>query len=355
LDDPETRKQIIAEAIDLEKLQKRGQKGEELFYASNEQTPYTGWTKYWRHGYVGTERLSQFKDGKREGLWTFMHNNGRKRSEGIYKDGKKDGLWTSWHVNGPKQSEGIYKDGKKDGLWTSWQSDGLRTPSTRYENGQKMMESTWKDAEPKTPFYFHPVFWVLIATLLLVGAVYLILRVKKLIQKELTPEEAESRVLEDEESAAFSETRDQIKRNALETAIRKTLYQPHRNNAAKDVTSLEVLSAGGQGISDLSGLRDARNLTYLDLSGNRITDITVLSGLTELTELNLRTNQITDITPLANLINLEELWLYENKITDLTPLAKLKNLSKLYLGLNDFTDEQKTMLKKTLPNCDITF
>ena len=32
--------------------------------------------------------------------------------------------------------EGTYKEGKKDGLWTYW-----------YENGQKMEEETFKDGE----------------------------------------------------------------------------------------------------------------------------------------------------------------------------------------------------------------
>ena len=42
---------IIAEAIDFDTLQERGKKGEELYYASNEQTPYTG-----REGAKGVKR-----------------------------------------------------------------------------------------------------------------------------------------------------------------------------------------------------------------------------------------------------------------------------------------------------------
>ena len=45
LDDKETRNRSIAEAIDAEKLQWRGEEGEELYYAPNKQTPYSGWMK----------------------------------------------------------------------------------------------------------------------------------------------------------------------------------------------------------------------------------------------------------------------------------------------------------------------
>ena len=43
LDDPKVQDAIIAEAIDGEKLQWRGK--EELAYAPNQKTPFSGWTK----------------------------------------------------------------------------------------------------------------------------------------------------------------------------------------------------------------------------------------------------------------------------------------------------------------------
>ena len=45
LDDPETLDKILAEAIDADKIQKRGEEDEKLFYAPNESNPYTGWVK----------------------------------------------------------------------------------------------------------------------------------------------------------------------------------------------------------------------------------------------------------------------------------------------------------------------
>ena len=45
LDDAETIDKILAEAIHADKIQQRGEVGENFFYAPNEQEPYTGWIK----------------------------------------------------------------------------------------------------------------------------------------------------------------------------------------------------------------------------------------------------------------------------------------------------------------------
>ena len=87
LDDPETLDKILAEAIDKEKLQKRGEEGEKLFYAPNEQTPYTGWMKnMFNNGQV--ETLAHYKNGEWDGLLTRWYDNGQKRAEGNFKDDK---------------------------------------------------------------------------------------------------------------------------------------------------------------------------------------------------------------------------------------------------------------------------
>lgn len=43
---------------------------------------------------------------------------------------------TRWHENGQKQQEGNYKNGKKDGLWTEWDNDGNVTMTKKYSNGE---------------------------------------------------------------------------------------------------------------------------------------------------------------------------------------------------------------------------
>ena len=87
LDDAETIDKILAEAIDEKKLQKRGEEDEKLFYAPNEQSPYTGWVK-------------------------IMYNNRQVEILGHIKDGKIDGLLTRWYENGEKREEGNFKDGE---------------------------------------------------------------------------------------------------------------------------------------------------------------------------------------------------------------------------------------------------
>ena len=61
-----------------------------LKYEANKKTPFNGKT-------VST------------------YDNSQRELEGSYRDGKKDGQFTYWFKNGQKLKEGIYKDGKEDG------------------------------------------------------------------------------------------------------------------------------------------------------------------------------------------------------------------------------------------------
>jgi antitoxin component YwqK of YwqJK toxin-antitoxin module len=70
------------------------------------------------------ESEGNYKDGKKEGLWTETH--GGIKCEGNYKNNERDGKWIEWHLGGKtKNAEHFYKDGKAEGL-SSW----------LYENGQ---------------------------------------------------------------------------------------------------------------------------------------------------------------------------------------------------------------------------
>ena len=156
LDDAETLGKILAEAIDGSKLLKRGEEGERLFYAPNEQSPYTGWIKeMYNNGQV--KGLCHFKDGKQDGLFTQWFENGQKQAVKNYKDGKRDGVWTFWYKNGQKLEELNYKDGKQDGLKTGWYENGQKEDEINfkndkldglltdwYDNGQKESEGNFK-------------------------------------------------------------------------------------------------------------------------------------------------------------------------------------------------------------------
>ena len=90
-----------------------------LEYEPNQENPFTGkYVTYYDNGQKQEE--GNFKDGKKDGLWSWWGENGQKMSEGNYKDNKYDGLWTGWHENGQKKEVGNYKEGKIFGLLTAW-------------------------------------------------------------------------------------------------------------------------------------------------------------------------------------------------------------------------------------------
>ena len=74
---------LLKEAVDVyESLEER----DDLIYQDNK--PYSGWIKVmYDSGEV--ERLAQAKDGKPDGPYTLWHENGQKRTEGIWKDGER--------------------------------------------------------------------------------------------------------------------------------------------------------------------------------------------------------------------------------------------------------------------------
>ena len=150
LDDPETRKKIIAETINDKKLQRRGQEGEALHYARNQQTPYTGWMKamYEKHHVLGHLLIGQIKalvylkGGKFEGLGfeslVFGQNGGGAicGEKFTYKDGKLHGPYMRRHTNGQKMEQKNYKNGKQHGLSIGWDENGTEIYRTTYKDGE---------------------------------------------------------------------------------------------------------------------------------------------------------------------------------------------------------------------------
>lgn len=66
-DDPKTLEKILEKALSEKDLQERGPEGDKLYYAPNNQAPYTGWLKMmYETGQV--ELLAHFEDGKQDGL-----------------------------------------------------------------------------------------------------------------------------------------------------------------------------------------------------------------------------------------------------------------------------------------------
>jgi hypothetical protein len=111
LSNKETMAEILDQAIELEKIQYRGKRGEELRYAPNETAPYTGWAKeMYPDGQVA--KLFHFEDGKMDGIQNEWEKNGQKSYEVNFKDNIEAGRVTIWWGNGQKMLEGQFKGGK---------------------------------------------------------------------------------------------------------------------------------------------------------------------------------------------------------------------------------------------------
>ena len=154
--------------MDLDNLIDRGG----LLYAPNKEKPFSGsvfnlydngqkklngryrngikngkWT--WWNIDGGVDSTGSYKKGLMKGQWKFYFSNGNLNGKGQYRDGNgtdlgntgiprhgRHGKWTFWYENGKKEVEGTYKNGKQDGKWTSW-----------HKNEQKSSESYWKEGK----------------------------------------------------------------------------------------------------------------------------------------------------------------------------------------------------------------
>lgn len=146
-------------AIDRNKIQVRGE--DQLAYAVNSVTPYTGWATEERYGGIfAGKSLLRFQEGKMllhaeffktdqleswktyhptlrcpHGLHIKWYENGSKEAEHYYKDGMLDGKFVEYHSNGRKHNEGQYKDDKINGRWDTWYENGARQAVANYQNG----------------------------------------------------------------------------------------------------------------------------------------------------------------------------------------------------------------------------
>lgn len=158
--------QLIAEALDRDKLQTRGPLETQLFYEPNQDTPYTGWVKDYYdddgedismlaqviNGKYHGDRISWYENGhkksegaykenKQDGIWRYWYENGQKFSVGVYTEDKQEGTWTYWYENGQKGAVGRYKKDKQEGMWTYWYEDGEKRAEGRYRNDQ--LDNWW--------------------------------------------------------------------------------------------------------------------------------------------------------------------------------------------------------------------
>ena len=93
--------------------------------------PFTGvCVDYYDYEDEQKEYETRYKDGKENGLCTWLYENGQKGYEIRYKDGELNGLYTYWYENGQIECEGFFKDGEADDTWTELDENELSSPSS---------------------------------------------------------------------------------------------------------------------------------------------------------------------------------------------------------------------------------
>ncbi len=107
-----------------------------LLYAPNDNKPYTG--SVFSIYENGIEELNgKFRNGLKNGKWTWWNETGYKDSSVIYKNGLKNGHYTIWYDEKIKLVSGRYTNELKEGKWQYWDSSGNLDSLVNYKNGIK--------------------------------------------------------------------------------------------------------------------------------------------------------------------------------------------------------------------------
>lgn len=115
---------------------------------------------------------------------------------------------------------------------------------------------------------------------------------------------------------------------------------------------LEVLRAGGTGISDGDFLTKLSRLKTLDLQSNLMLEkLEPLEGLSGLEYLNISVTGITSLEGIEQCKNLKELDISMTDISDISMLASLEHLQSVTLTKTPALARQLKKLKKSLKNC----
>jgi antitoxin component YwqK of YwqJK toxin-antitoxin module len=65
-----------------------------------------------------------YKDGKREGQWTYWYENGKMWSQGTFIKGKSEGKRITFFENGKIRYDGFYKEDMRVGKWRFFDENG---------------------------------------------------------------------------------------------------------------------------------------------------------------------------------------------------------------------------------------
>ena len=77
--------------------------------------------------------LGEYKNGRKEGTWTYWYSTGEKKRESTYRDNKKEGTTYYWHQNGQMAKEITYRDDKNIDQ-KLWDDKGNRLKNPTFES-----------------------------------------------------------------------------------------------------------------------------------------------------------------------------------------------------------------------------
>lgn len=100
--------------------------------------------EYYDNGSIKKENFYTLSGDKKDVIKEIQfYENGSKKLVGHYKNGKKDGKWTFWYVNGEKQSEGYFIQNVRTGETIVYHENGNLFYKGNYTEGQKDKEWTF--------------------------------------------------------------------------------------------------------------------------------------------------------------------------------------------------------------------
>ena len=150
LDNPKVLEKIVAQAVDVKKLESKRVKGYLILCVPETENPFSGWVKA-QDDNGSIHELGKLNEGQKHGIWTTWKKNGKKHREIQYNREVMDGTFLEWHSNGQLKAKGQTKDGEMDGRWILWYENGNRSATQVCSKGLLVFARSWKPDGSQCP------------------------------------------------------------------------------------------------------------------------------------------------------------------------------------------------------------
>lgn len=97
--------------------------------------------------------VSEYKDGKLNGIRTLYHPNGKIMQQENYADNKLEGKLTSYYEDGSLQQEAIYKDNVGEGVWKNYFKDPKNVLNAEITMSNNKINGPFKEYHPNGKLY----------------------------------------------------------------------------------------------------------------------------------------------------------------------------------------------------------